>query len=92
MAWGYVEGGMGRISFAIAEAAREAGAVLAAGVPVAEIRPGEGVVLEGGEVIRARAVVSNADPKVTGRPARRRRSTPAFAGAGRRRGARRARW
>ena len=26
MAWGYVEGGMGRISFAIAEAAREAGA------------------------------------------------------------------
>jgi phytoene dehydrogenase-like protein len=65
MAWGYVEGGMGRISFAIAEAAREAGAQLAAGVPVAEIRPGEGVVLEGGELIRARAVVSNADPKVT---------------------------
>ena len=31
MAWGYVEGGMGRISFAIGEAAREAGAVLAAG-------------------------------------------------------------
>ena len=72
MAWGYVEGGMGRISFAIAEAAREAGAVLAAGVPVAEIRPGEGVVLEGGELIRARAVVSNADPVVTGRAARRR--------------------
>lgn len=65
MAWGYVEGGMGRISFAIAEAAREAGAVLAAGVPVAEIRPGAGVVLEGGEVIPARFVVSNADPKVT---------------------------
>ncbi len=65
MAWGYVEGGMGRISFAIAEAAAEAGAVLAAGVPVTEIRPGEGVVLEGGEVIRARAIVSNADPKVT---------------------------
>ena len=39
--------------------------MLAAGVPVAEILPGEGVVLEGGEVIRARAVVSNADPKVT---------------------------
>jgi phytoene dehydrogenase-like protein len=67
MAWGYVEGGMGRISFAIAEAAREAGAQLASGVPVAEIRPGEGVVLEGGEVIRARAVVSNADPKATAR-------------------------
>ena len=67
MAWGYVEGGMGRVSFAIAEAAQEAGATLAAGVPVAEIRPGEGVVLEGGEVIRARAVVSNADPIVTRR-------------------------
>jgi phytoene dehydrogenase-like protein len=51
------------VSFAIAEAAREAGAVLAAGVPVAEIRPGEGVVLEGGEVIRARSVISNADPR-----------------------------
>ena len=49
MAWGYVEGGMGRISFAIGEAAREAGAVLAAGVPVAAILPGEGVVLEGGD-------------------------------------------
>ncbi len=65
MAWGYVEGGMGRVSFAIAEAAVEAGATLASGVAVAEIRPGEGVVLEGGEVIHARAVVSNADPKVT---------------------------
>jgi phytoene dehydrogenase-like protein len=63
--WGYVRGGMGMISFAIAEAAREAGAVLAAGVPVAEIRPGEGVVLEGGDVIRARAVISNADPRRT---------------------------
>jgi len=67
MAWGYVEGGMGRVSFAIAEAALEAGATLAAGVPVAEILPGEGVVLEGGEVIRASAVVSNADPIVTRR-------------------------
>jgi phytoene dehydrogenase-like protein len=67
MAWGYVEGGMGTISFAIAEAARDLGAVLAAGVPVAEILPGEGVRLEGGELIRARAIVSNADPKATGR-------------------------
>ena len=31
--WGYVKGGMGMISFAIADAAREAGATLAAGVP-----------------------------------------------------------
>ena len=65
MAWGYVEGGMGRISFAIAEAAREAGAVLVAGVPVGEILPGEGVRLAGGEIVRAPVVVSNADPKVT---------------------------
>ena len=59
--------GWAAVSFAIAEAAQEAGATLASGVPVAEIRPGEGVVLEGGEVIRARAVVSNADPKVDSR-------------------------
>ncbi len=61
--WGYVEGGMGMVSFTIAEAARDAGAVLAAGTPVAEIIPGEGVRLEGGELIRAKVVVSNADPK-----------------------------
>jgi phytoene dehydrogenase-like protein len=64
-AWGYVEGGMGRISFALADAAIEAGAVLATGVPVAAIVPGEGVRLEGGEMIRAPVVVSNADPKRT---------------------------
>jgi phytoene dehydrogenase-like protein len=60
--WSYVEGGMGRISFCLADAAREAGAVVAAGVPVAAIVPGEGVRLEGGELIRAAAVISNADP------------------------------
>ena len=60
--WGYVEGGMGRVSFALAEAALEAGAVVASGVPVGAIVPGEGVRLEGGELVRAAAVVSNADP------------------------------
>ena len=40
--WGYVEGGMGRVSFAIAQAAMDAGAVIAAGVPVARIIPGRG--------------------------------------------------
>ncbi|MBO0715473.1 MAG: NAD(P)/FAD-dependent oxidoreductase [Acidimicrobiales bacterium] len=64
-AWGYVEGGMGRISFALADAAIEAGAVVATGVPVAAVVPGEGVVLEGGERVRAPVVVSNADPKRT---------------------------
>ncbi len=64
-AWGYVDGGMGQVSFALADAAAEAGAVIAAGVPVAAVLPGEGVRLESGELIRARAVVSNADPKRT---------------------------
>ena len=62
-AWGYVEGGMGTVSFLIGEAATEAGAVISTGRPVAAIRPGEGVDLEGGETIHARAVVCNADPK-----------------------------
>ena len=61
--WGYVAGGMGQVSFAIAEAAQEAGATLAAGVPVARIIPGEGIELESGELIRARAVLCSADPK-----------------------------
>jgi phytoene dehydrogenase-like protein len=64
-AWGYVRGGIGTVSFLLCDAAREAGAVLAAGVPVAGIIPGEGVVLEGGDRLRARCVVSNADPRVT---------------------------
>ncbi len=63
--WGYVRGGMGMVSFYFCDAAREAGAVVATGVGVAEIVPGEGVVLEGGERIAAQVVVSNADPKVT---------------------------
>jgi len=63
--WGYVEGGMGRVSFAIADAALEAGAVLASGVAVGAIVPGVGVRLEGGELVRAAAVVSNADPHRT---------------------------
>ena len=63
--WGYVRGGMGMVSFLICDAAREAGAVVATGVPVARIVPGQGVVLEGGERIDAPVVVSNADPRVT---------------------------
>jgi phytoene dehydrogenase-like protein len=60
--WGYVKGGMGMVSFYFCDAAREAGAVVAAGVHVARILPGEGVLLEGGERITAKVVVSNADP------------------------------
>jgi phytoene dehydrogenase-like protein len=64
-AWGYVEGGMGRVSFTIAQAALEAGATLACGVGVERILPGEGVEVESGELIRAASVVCNADPKRT---------------------------
>jgi phytoene dehydrogenase-like protein len=63
--WGYVRGGTGRVSFALADAAREHGAVLASGVPVAAIEPGVGVRTAGGELIRADVVVSNADPQRT---------------------------
>jgi phytoene dehydrogenase-like protein len=65
--WGYVKGGMGMVSFYFCDAAREAGAVVATGVPVAQILPGEGVVLEGGERVHAPVVISNADPRQTQR-------------------------
>jgi phytoene dehydrogenase-like protein len=60
--WGYVIGGMGRVSWAIAEAAVDAGATLATGCEVVGIVPGEGVTLAGGEEVRVPVVVSNADP------------------------------
>jgi len=56
---------MGMVSFYFCDAAREAGATVVCGVPVAEILPGEGVRLEGGERIAARTVICNADPRVT---------------------------
>ncbi len=63
--WGYVRGGMGMVSFYLCDAAREAGATVISGVPVAEIMPGECVRLESGERIAARNIVSNADPRQT---------------------------
>jgi phytoene dehydrogenase-like protein len=63
--WGYVEGGMGMVSFLLCDIARELGAAVAAGVPVTRILPGEGVELAGGQRIAAPVVVSNADPRVT---------------------------
>jgi phytoene dehydrogenase-like protein len=63
--WGYVKGGMGLVSFLLCDIAQESGVVVAAGVPVSRILPGEGVELEGGELLRARVVVSNADPRAT---------------------------
>jgi phytoene dehydrogenase-like protein len=63
--WGYVRGGMGMVSFYFCDAAREAGATVISGAPVAQIIPGEGVRLEGGELIAAGTVISNADPRRT---------------------------
>jgi phytoene dehydrogenase-like protein len=61
--WKFVAGGMGQVSFALADAARAAGAVVTAGTPVAAIEPGEGVRLDGGDRIRASAILANVDPK-----------------------------
>jgi phytoene dehydrogenase-like protein len=63
--WGYVKGGMGMVSFYFCDAAQEAGATVVSGVPVAQIIPGEGVVLDSGEKIAAKVIVSNADPRRT---------------------------
>jgi phytoene dehydrogenase-like protein len=64
-AWGYVQGGMGTVSLALASAAEEAGAVIKRNAPVAEIVPGEAVILEDGSRILARTIISNADPRTT---------------------------
>jgi phytoene dehydrogenase-like protein len=63
--WGYVKGGVGMVSFYLCDISRRFGAVVGTGVPVSQIVPGEGIVLERGERISARAVVSNADPRTT---------------------------
>jgi phytoene dehydrogenase-like protein len=66
-AWGYVRGGMGTVSFILADIARDLGVTIAAGTPVARILPGEGVELAGGDRLHAPVVVSNADPCTTQR-------------------------
>jgi phytoene dehydrogenase-like protein len=67
--WGFVKGGTGAVSQAIAASAREAGAEIRTGAHVERVavRDGRayGVVLASGEEIAARAVLSNADPKRT---------------------------
>jgi phytoene dehydrogenase-like protein len=68
-AWGWVHGGMGGISDALAAAARAAGAEVRVGSPVDHVvlRDGRavGVELEDGETIEARQVISNAHPITT---------------------------
>ncbi len=66
---GHVIGGMGTITEALAAAARAQGATVRTGAAVARILVengrATGVALDSGEEIRARVVVSNADPKRT---------------------------
>ena len=67
--WGYVRGGMGGISNALAGAARAHGAEIRTNAPVSKILVAggraTGVALEDGTELRARRVVSNADANVT---------------------------
>lgn len=68
-AWGYVEGGMGAVSQAICNCAMDHGADIFTSQPVKEILiendAVKGVLLEDGKEISAKAVISNATPKVT---------------------------
>jgi phytoene dehydrogenase-like protein len=67
--WAFVRGGTGAVSQAIAEDAREHGAELRTGARVAHVLVeggrAAGVALGDGTEFRARAVVSNAHPKIT---------------------------
>ncbi len=67
--YGHVMGGMGAITQALASSGRKMGAEIRTSAPVAhiDVRDGRarGVVLEDGTEIRARIVLSNADPKRT---------------------------
>jgi phytoene dehydrogenase-like protein len=62
-AWGHAIGGMGAITQAMAAEARRLGVEIQCNAGVERIFEG-GLVLKGGEEIRARAVVANVDPKL----------------------------
>ena len=70
-AWGYARGGMGAVTAALRGAAEAAGARVRLESPVERVLVEDGrslgVVLEDGAEVRARAVVSNADPLTTAR-------------------------
>jgi phytoene dehydrogenase-like protein len=67
--WGFVRGGMGAVSNAIADSARASGVVIRTQAAVEKILVenggAAGVALVGGEEIRARIVASNLDPRRT---------------------------
>jgi len=66
--WGHAIGGMGAITQAMAACCRERGAEIRTGVSVAEVLTEKGratgVVTDKGEVLKARAVVSNLHPQL----------------------------
>ena len=68
-AWGFPRGGMGGVAEAIAASARDFGVDIRLEAPIEQIliKDGSvrGVVLEGGEEIRARTVISSLDPRRT---------------------------
>ena len=68
-AWGLARGGMGAVSQALANALAEHGGAIKTHAPVRKVlvenRKAAGVVLENGDEIRARVVVSNLDAKRT---------------------------
>jgi phytoene dehydrogenase-like protein len=65
-AWGFARGGMGAVTRALRSAAEAAGASVRVEAPVERVLVEDGgatgIVLEGGEELHARAVISNADP------------------------------
>ncbi len=66
--WGHAIGGMGAITQAMAASARESGARVHVGAPVREVLvengAARGVLMEDGEIARARVVASNLNPNL----------------------------
>ncbi len=67
--WGYVRGGMGGLTQALAKAAKDLGVEIRCEADVAKIQIqrgfATGIVLSNGEEFRARMIASNADARVT---------------------------
>ena len=67
--WGFVRGGMGAVSEAMASAARAAGAEIRCGVQVSRItvksNRAAGVTLKNGDELEAKQIASNLDPQRT---------------------------
>jgi len=67
--WGFVKGGMGAVSEAIAASARHRGAEIRTNAPVQRllVKDGRayGVLLENGDELHAPVIASNLDPKLT---------------------------